>query len=403
MKIAYIAPEIPALSATFVYHEILQLEQEGFDILPISIHVPQNFAMEDKVKLLAEKTIYFYKNHFIDFFWHVILFAMKNPHSFFRVFLIALKDAFKLGLFTHRGRGIIFRFLTASKLSKIIKMKNCRRIHANFAHIPTDIAMYASMLTGIPFSFTSHANDLFERGWLISEKIERSDFNITISEFNKKFMTKLGGNPKKIDVIHCGINPNEFVSCNEKEKKNNLLLIGTLGRLVEKKGIDVLIYACNILKEKKIDFLLEIGGSGPLEIELKDLVKRLGLSNEVKFKGIISHGEVHNWLCGLDIFVLACKKDRNKDMDGIPVVLMEAMISGIQVVSTKLSGIPELIEDGVNGFLSEPDNPFSLSDAILRSIKEPNKKALIFKNAKEKINNDFNISKNVKKLARRML
>jgi glycosyltransferase involved in cell wall biosynthesis len=257
--------------------------------------------------------------------------------------------------------------------------------------------MYAAGMSAVPFSFTAHANDLFERGWLLDKKVQRSRFTVTISDYNKQFIRKSGGAEHKIHVIRCGVNHQAFVARNGRTE-NPIPKIGTLGRMVEKKGIDDLIRACKILRDRNIAFRLEIAGDGPLLVELQRLVDEEDLAAQVHFKGSLPHEQVPQWLEGLDVFVLACKKDRNGDMDGIPVVLMEAMLAGVPVISTRLSGIPELIEDGQSGLLAEPANPDQLAGAIDRLLSNDNLYHDLRKQAIARVQSEFDLAVNVARL-----
>ena len=210
-------------------------------------------------------------------------------------------------------------------------------------------------------------------------------------------MIKNGGNPEKIHVVYCGVNPDDFQK-NYSSNHNVIPKIGSLGRLVEKKGFDVLIDACRIIKEKKIPFKLEIAGDGPLKMEYQSQVVKYSLASNISFIGSLHHSDVPQWLQGLDVFALACRKDKNNDMDGIPVVLMEAMMSQVPVVSTKLSGIPELVEDGETGYLADPENPTSLANALVRVLCEKTHKKRLCSNAAKQINSKFNLLKNTKEL-----
>ena len=254
--------------------------------------------------------------------------------------------------------------------------------------------MYAAGLSAIPFSFTAHANDIFERGWLLEQKVRRAKFAVTISEHNRQFLIEKGCPENKIHVVRCGVDPGAFAAGHARPP-HPIPKIGTLGRMVEKKGIDDLIRACQILKDQNRAFHLEIAGDGPMQSELQALVSDGDLAEQVHFKGPLAHEQVPEWLQGLDMFVLACKKDRYGDMDGIPVVLMEAMLAGVPVISCRISGIPELIEDGKSGLLAEPENPVDLADAIARLLSDDNLQNDFRTNAMAKVQAEFELSKNV--------
>jgi len=395
--IAYLAPEVPALSATFVYQEILELKKLNIDIRSISIHCPKNKALSEELKKLESETFYLYEQSFLNTLFFNILLFISKPFRYLSVFKVALTDSLKTGITTHIGRGLLYRFVIAASFVKYLKDNNIEHIHANFAHIPTDIAMYAAELHGIPFSFISHANDLFERGWLLKEKVARSKFAVTISDYNRNFLIKKGAEKEKINVIHCGVNAASFSNRGHKELSSPPLL-GSLGRMVEKKGFDVLIRACAQLKRKGIIFKLQLAGDGPLKDELEALVLENNLTDEISFMNSISHEAVPSWIKSLDVFVLPCQKDKNSDMDGIPVVLMESMLSGVPVLTTRISGIPELIEDGISGLLCDPLDAESLANNIESLLSDSKMRSTFCENAISKVQTEFELGKNVKLL-----
>jgi colanic acid/amylovoran biosynthesis glycosyltransferase len=398
IKIAYLAPEIPALSATFVYNEILSLEELGFEIIPLSVHFPTSLAKEDKLESLIKRTHYIYQKSLFSLLQVNISTFLKHPIRYISTLLVAIRDSIKMGLFTRISFGLFYRFCIASHIVIIIEKEGCKHLHAQFAHIPTDIAMYASGISGIPFSFTSHANDLFERGWLLEEKVNRAKFAATISEYNLEYLINQGAPSQKIHIVRCGVNSDSFSKLSSTPI-NSIPKIGTLGRMVEKKGFDTLIRSGEILKRKGFPFQMEIAGDGPLKSELENLVLSLDLTEQINFIGPLSHDSVPTWLQQLDLFVLPCRKDSNGDMDGIPVVLMEAMMSGVPVISTRLSGIPELIEDGKTGYLADPENAEELSDIIEKIYMNGSQTNIFCRNAIEKIESEFDLLKNVTKLS----
>lgn len=401
VKIAYLAPEMPALSATFVYQEILELKKMGLCIIPISVHRPANTAQSDKLKELEQETFYLYEQSRVSILLRNIFLAFSAPVKYLSVFSLAISDSLNVGIMSHVGKGLLYRFFMAASLVHYLRKKNITHIHSNFAHIPTDIAMYAAALHGVTFSFLSHANDLFERGWLLKEKVARAKFAATISEYNKQFLLDKGASEEKIHVIHCGVDTKDF-SCREPHEFGNPPLLGALGRMVEKKGFDVLIKACDQLRNDGVMFKLQIAGGGPLKSELEKLASSLELSESVEFIDSISHKDVPNWIKSLDMFVLPCKKDINGDMDGIPVVLMEAMLSGVPVVTSRISGIPELVIDGVTGLLCDENDAISLASKIKTIITNIELKDDLRNKAVAKVKSEFELQSNVKMLAEKL-
>jgi colanic acid/amylovoran biosynthesis glycosyltransferase len=402
MRIAYLGPEIPSVSETFVYNEILELDRQGLSVVPISVHKPADTALPPQARRLAQKTSYLYdlpKNERVR---NVAALFLARPKPFASTLLTAMRDAASLRAVNRASTGILYRFFAAASVARILLDKECSHIHAHFAHVPTDIAMYAALMTHIPFSFTAHANDIFVRGWLLREKVHRSAFAVTISEFNRNFLVHRGAELKKIHVVHCGVDARSFAPIKERQprKEGTPIRIGSLGRLVEKKGFDLLVDACRLLRLQEVPFVLELVGDGPMRQELTMKTYLKGMVKDVKFLGVMDHARVAEWIRGLDLFVLACRKDRQGDMDGIPVALMEAMISGVPVVSNRVSGIPELIADKMTGWLAARADAEAFADAMQAAIQDMGPASRIIANAEAKVRKEFDLAKNVMTLAK---
>ncbi len=398
MKVAYLAPELPALSATFVYNEILQLEKLGTEVVPFSVHKPNSKVQEARVCDLEDRTVNLYAQaKLLVLKGHVLLFA-SHPVRYLKTLWLLCQDMCSVGFFTRTSFGLGYRFLFSASLATHLIKEECDHLHVHFAHIPTDIAMYASSLSSIPFSVTAHANDIFERGWLLKEKVDRSSFFATISEFNKKYLADIGVKTDKVEIVRCGVDPDQF-SPKKAVANNQVIKIGVIGRLVEKKGIDILIEAVTALKAQGKRIELHIAGSGPLEDSLKSLVRRNKLSEkEVVFFGAIPHAEVAGFIKSLDMFVLPCRQGKNGDIDGIPVVLMEAMISGVPVITSNLSGIPELVIDQVTGLLHEENNIEALAEKISLLSEDTVLRQVLINEGSTKVKKDFSLIDNTKKL-----
>ncbi|MBV1950884.1 MAG: glycosyltransferase family 4 protein [Cycloclasticus sp.] len=398
MKVAYLAPELPALSATFVYNEILQLETLGVQVVPFSVHPPSSQVTEQRVEVLAKPTLNLYAQSKLKVLKDNLLCLLKRPVCYVKTLLMVGRDSWQVGVFSRIGLGMVYRFFFASSLARQLAANDCDHLHVHFAHIPTDIAMYASSLSSVPFSVTAHANDIYERGWLLREKVERSAFFATISEFNKRYLESKDVDASKICIVRCGVEPSLFSKRADLPAHKNTK-IGVIGRLVEKKGFDTLIKAMSILKTQGVAIELQIAGSGPLLKPLQALAISLGLdSQEVTFLGAIPHAEVASFIKSLDAFVLPCKQDSNGDIDGIPVVLMEAMLSGVPVISSELSGIPELIVHKETGLLVAPNSEQELADTILMLMNSPALKNQMTNHAVSKVKREFSLEHNANKL-----
>jgi colanic acid/amylovoran biosynthesis glycosyltransferase len=400
INLAYLAPEIPALSATFVYNEILQLEELGFSVLPFSVHRPDVVAKDKKLNALTSRVVYLYANSKFTLVLENLRYAAKHPLRYLKTLCMLFSDARKVGFLSHTALGLVFRFFYSVILAQNLIQKQIQHLHVHFAHIPADIAMYAAALSDISFSVTAHANDLFERGWLLPEKVERATFFATISDYNREFLQLQGCDIDRVVVVRCGVDVEQFQS-RKKSDSSDVPKIGFIGRLVEKKGAEDLLFAAYELKKQGIGFNLLLAGSGPLEGHLKALAVKLDLSDQdVSFLGAIAHTDVADFLKQLDVFVLPCVKDVNGDMDGIPVVLMEAMLCGVAVISTQLSGIPELVIDNETGLLVEPHDRIELAQAIQTIISNKTLAQQLNLKAIAKVKKEFNLQDNVLQLSK---
>jgi len=398
MRVAYLAPELPALSATFVYNEILQLESIGTEVIPFSVHKPNAEIKELRVYDLGKRTLYLYSLPKLVVLKSNIVFLMTRPASYIKTLSLLFKDMLNVGLLSRTALGLAYRFVFAANLAEYLVEGKCDHLHVHFAHIPTDIAMYASSMSGVSYSVTAHANDIYERGWLLKEKVQRSAFFATISEFNERYLATLGVDPEKVEIIRCGVDSTKF-SQREEFINNSIPKIGVIGRLVGKKGIDTLINAVALLKKQGRPVELHVAGSGPLENELRALVSTNSLTeSDVCFLGAIPHSEVAGFIKSLDMFVLPCKKDEHGDIDGIPVVLMEAMLSGVPVISSQLSGIPELVIDKETGLLIQQNDVEGLAKAILLLTDDSQLRKKLVSQAILKVRNEFSLTANTEKL-----
>ncbi len=398
MKIAYLAPELPALSATFVYNEVFKLETMGVKVVPFSVHQPFADIQGEKLEDLTRKVRSLYTRSKLTVLKDSVVFFIRHPKRYLDAVKLLISDMWKLGLFSRTSWGLVYRFCFSGSLASDLVSTHCSHIHVHFAHVPTDIAMYAATLADISFSVTSHANDLFERGWLLQEKVQRSGFFATISEFNRQFLSSKGINIDKVRIVRCGVNDEQF-SQRPIHAFGSKVKIGVVGRLVEKKGIDTLIKAIALLKQQSMAIELHIAGSGPLQSDLMRLVDTCQLnSSDVVFLGSIPHAQVSEFITSLDIFVLPCKMDSQGDMDGIPVVLMEAMLSGVPVISSKLSGIPELVVDKETGLLVEPGNELMLVETISYMIHDKQHREVMIQQAIDKVRKDFSLTVNTNRL-----
>ncbi len=372
MRVAYVAPEIPGLSSTFVYNEIFALERLGFSIVPISIHAGMAAPPTPALAALAQRTLRGYGHGFAAVARANLQMLRRHPRRYLATLGMALGDTLAEIRTLRVAAGIPYRFLIAAAVAARIEAEQVQHIHAHFAHFPGDIAMYASSLLRIPFSLTAHANDIFCNRWLLRQKCRRGKFVATISEFNRRYLGALGCDEHKVEIVRCGVDLDTPIPAPAMITDRPIVTrLGFVARLVEKKGVDTLLRACVHLHAAGTPFTLDIVGDGPELEATRALIAQLQLGEHVRLLGKLDNDAVVTWLDGIALFILPCRRDSSGDMDGIPVALMEAMLKGKPVISSRLSGIPELIVDGVTGLLIEPDDDLQLAAQIDRLILNP--------------------------------
>ena len=267
-------------------------------------------------------------------------------------------------------------------------------LHAHFSINAASIAFVLSRILNISFSFTAH-NIFFTDRLILKEKIVSAKFIAAISEFSKDYLLQLvpGGEiAKKIHIVHCGLSPEQF-SPSKSNLPAQLPRLLFVAQLAERKGAPYLIEACRLLALQGLDFECNLIGDGHQRAELEKLITDYGIGDRVKLLRALPQEEVKKLLASTDIFILPCIIAEDGDMDGIPVSLMEAMSMGIPVISTRISGIPELISNRESGILVEEKNAAELSEAILQLIHDSELREQLAVNGRQKIEKEFNIHK----------
>jgi glycosyltransferase involved in cell wall biosynthesis len=272
--------------------------------------------------------------------------------------------------------------LAIALADRLLEAPEVRHLHAHFAHGATSVAWLASLVTGLPFSFTGHAKDVYSEklnpGGLLRRKLLAARFAVTCTEANRTHLLGLDPTARVHRVYH-GLNADFARLLAERRQpgvRNGSFTLLSVGRLVEKKGFDVLVDAQATLAARGIPVETTIAGDGDGK-DFADALRRLidhhGVG--VRLPGILSQAALFEEYGRASVFCLPCRVLDNGDRDGIPNVIVEAMAAGLPVVTTPVSGIPEIIEDGVNGLLVEPDDANALADALLRLYADPGLRA----------------------------
>jgi glycosyltransferase involved in cell wall biosynthesis len=254
---------------------------------------------------------------------------------------------------------------------------DARWVHAHFAHSCATVGWLVAQLLELPFSFTGHAKDIYREhlnpAGLLARKMRAAQFVVTCTAANVEHLRRIAPDAD-VHLAYHGLNADfaELLPSAPPRVEPTRLRVVSVGRLVPKKGMDVLVEATALLCGLGVDLDVVVAGEdGPERDRISRLVQERGLEDTVQLCGQWSQAELLAQYRRSTIFVLACRIDTDGDRDGIPNVLVEAMAAGLPVVSTRVSGIPELVQDGANGILVPPEDPCALAEAMLRLAKDP--------------------------------
>lgn len=356
----------------WVANELSRVEAAGVPVVLHAMRKPDAlFHGSDWAARLNDRTRVIYPLPLAAFLWSMLV----APLLFRGRYVEALFNAL-FGRREHaraRMSGIV-HFFVACHWARVVKggQDPVSHVHSQWIHSSGTIAMYLAWLLDVPFSFTGHATDLFRDRCALADKIERADFIVCISSFHRDFYLSHGARESQCFIAYCGIDPKVFhprpAGVAHEDRPYRIL---ASGRLVEKKGFAVLVEACKLLAEGGERFECVIGGSGPLEGELRAQIQRLHLSDRVSVTGqALKQEKIIDFMHSGDVFVLPCVWARDGDVDGLPQMLMEAMACGLPAISTRLVGIPDLIHDEQTGLMVAPDDARGLAEAIRRLMHD---------------------------------
>ncbi|HEY4424474.1 MAG TPA: glycosyltransferase family 4 protein [Pyrinomonadaceae bacterium] len=388
--VAYVLKGYPRLSEIFITSEIYRLEQLGVKLrLAVIKHGDEQHtnSLFNKVRArpnylpqtssLSQTSLrHWLSLHLKDFLPALHSVAKQRPAGFARAAAVAFTQAVRArrSFFAWPRKLYLKEFLQAIWVAQfILDADDVSHIHAHFCHGSTTVAWLTSIIAGLPFSFTAHAKDIYceslNPAGLLRRKMRAAQFVVTCTDANREHLLNIEPSAN-VRCIYHGLNA-EFAdllldASNAPAKTDRLRTLG-VGRLVPKKGFDVLVEACAILKRRGFHFETAIVGEhGEHEAQLRKQIEAHGLKDQVRLIGPMEQSRLYTEYQRADIFCLPCRVLDNGDRDGLPNVLMEAMACGLPVITTPVSGIPEIIKDGQNGALVPPEDAEALANAIQR-------------------------------------
>jgi colanic acid/amylovoran biosynthesis glycosyltransferase len=364
-RLAYLVSEYPALSHTFIEREIQALEADGFEIHVASIRRPRrSFDSDETARKNVARTKYILPN--VPKISGIALARLlfSHPFALARMAGRALRLA---GSQPGRSISVAAYFAEALVLLDWMRSRHIDHVHNHFGNAAGTVALIAAASGLVDFSISVHGPDIFyevEKEWL-PLKLQHARFTRAISHFCRSQLCLLTPASiwKRFSIVHCGVDPSVFQP--RSEPGNAVPEILCVGRLVPAKGQHVLLEASRLLHRRGVNHRITFVGDGPDRDSLESAATEAGLEGRIRFTGGLCQPEVREEYRRADLFVLP------SFAEGVPVVLMEAMVSGIPVISTTITGIPELIRDGVSGRLVPAGSVDALADAIDETLSDP--------------------------------
>ncbi len=389
----------PRLSETFIAQELLELQRAGIKLELVSLRHPTDKKTHPIHDEITAPVTYLPE------------YLYQEPTRVFRGWLHARKLPGYRAAFRHFMKDL-FRDFTPNRIRRFGQALVLARempagtmlLYAHFIHTPSSVANYARMITGLPWSCSAHAKDIWTTpDWELREKIASTAFVATCTETGAKHLQSLADEPGRVHLIYHGLDLKRFppfergTSRRTGADARDPLQIVSVGRAVAKKGLDTLLEALAKLPDDLHWHFTHIGG-GELSDLLKSLAERLEISGNISWLGSQPQTSVISLYREADLFVLPCRITPTGDRDGLPNVLLEASSQGLTCISTPISGIGELLEDGKNSLLVPPDDPDALAGAIAKLAADPVLRSKYGREAAAKVAREFSHKTNAAEL-----
>jgi len=400
-NLAIVVKGYPRLSETFIAQEILGIQQAGIPYRIVSLRHPTDkkcHPINDRISGAVD---------------YLPEYVYQEPMRVLRGWLKARKMAgyrralniwwqdYRRDRTANRARRFAQAMVMAAELPDDVT-----RVYAHFLHTPASVARYCAIMRGLPWCCSAHAKDIYtSQDWDMREKLRDMDWLVTCTSANVDYLRKLAEDPEKVNLLYHGLDFSRFPEdlperpLRDGTDAENPVRILSVGRLVGKKGYDDLLRALAKLPANLHWRFVHIGGGNGEKYQ--QLATELGIADRCVWQGARDQKEVIAACQSSDLFVLASRIEKDGDRDGLPNVLMEAQLCGLAAVSTAISAIPELIEDGVNGKLVPERDPDALAVALEVMITDARLRETMGRKGKEIVRRDFSFYRGMKDLAER--
>lgn len=382
MRIAYSTGSYPAVSHTFIQREVDHLRRMGLDVQTFGVRRPDDDdIVGNKQVRERERTHYLLPTSVGALLESHLRCLIRRPRRYAAALRLAL---------AMRPAGVralqkqLFYFAEAGLLAQELCARRMDHLHNHFADSSCTVAVLASLMSDVPFSFTVHGSYIFfeVKRWRIDLKVERARFVICISQFcrSQVMMFSAPSEWSKLHVVHCGVDSSLYTTASHDGLGRRLLFIG---RLSSGKGLEVLFESIGRLRSDGLEVGLTVVGDGEARPRLEALAETIGIARYVTFVGYEPEDAVRRRLADADILVLP------SFAEDVPVCLMEAMASGLAVVATAVGGVPELVEHGTSGLVVPPGDARLLTEALSRLVTDAFLRGTLGSAAREKVERNF--------------
>ncbi|MFT5387865.1 MAG: glycosyltransferase involved in cell wall biosynthesis, partial [Candidatus Omnitrophota bacterium] len=390
-KVGFLLSQFPEMHETFILREFLGFKKADLSFKIYSYKQCKDAIIHPQVNHLIGRTFYAPVFEIVSLLYWLLFRSMALIRSYIKY---VLRHIIKPMNFI-KANGIFIRSLS---IARMMKKHRIQHIHAHWATMPTTGAQIIADLLGVTFSFTAHAWDIYlsDENELRS-KINQAAFAVTCTEFNKKHLHNLCQESKdKVYKNYHGMDVEFFTMREDKKRDENIIF--AVGRLVEQKGFKYLIQACKELKDRNVAFKCIIVGGGPLQEEFDALIKELNLSDVISIKGKVTQATIKGYFDQASVFAMPCVIATNGDRDGIPNVLLEALAVGIPIVSTDVSGVPEVIINEQTGLVVPPHDAHALANSLERVLTGKIDMCSCCQKGRTIVEDNFNLDRNVGEL-----
>lgn len=384
-RVAYLVSDYHAPSHTFVRREIAALAARGLEVAPFSVR-PSTGTHGDRVEALLGRSP---ASYLAALLWALF----SRPRALFSSWALSL---------THRPPGLKaliwsqFHFVEALVLARRLRQLDCTRLHCHFANSGAGVGLIASHLARIPWSLTLHgiSETDYPAGLLLPEKLRRADFVVCASYFMRAHAMRVvePEHWSKLHIVRCGIDLQELPPTTQSAERTPRLVC--VGRISPEKGYFGLLDVLETLARDKERFQLTIVGDGPAAKSTHARVTELGLEDRVTFTGALSEDAALAQIAAADLFVLPSL------MEGLPVVLIEAMALGKAVIAARVAGIPELVEEGISGLLFTPSNWQELQARLREALHDDKLRENLGRAGRRAVEAQFLIGQGAERLER---